>query len=124
MPNTTTFIAPGAVPGTVPGGGWMPVVSLWNESSDPFVSNAKRAAIISVGPPSLCAAGYACGAGSPAKTGIGTLHLLKGTVLKGVLRLRVGCHFIHSRVYSGTQWHCDEGLIPVRFRHVSFVRIF
>ena len=78
MPNTTTFIAPGAVPGAVPGGGWMPVVSLWNESSDPFVSNAKRAAVISVGPPSLCAAGYACGAGSPAKTGIGTPHLLKG----------------------------------------------
>ena len=96
MPSTTTFIAPGAVPGGVPGGGWMPVVSLWNESSDPFAeTNAKRAAIISVGPPSLCAAGYACGAGSPAKTGIGTPHLLKGTVLKGVLRLRVGCHFTH-----------------------------
>jgi hypothetical protein len=52
----------------------MPVVSLWIESSDPFSSNAQRAAVVSVGPPSLCAAGYACGAGSLAKTGTGTLH--------------------------------------------------
>ena len=74
MPNTTTFDAPGSVPGFVPGGGWMPVVSLWIESSDPFSSNAQRAAVVSVGPPSLCAAGYACGAGSLAKTGTGTLH--------------------------------------------------
>jgi hypothetical protein len=53
-------------------GGWMPVVSLWNESSDPFGYNAKRAAVVSVGPPGLCAAGYACAAGSVKSTGSGT----------------------------------------------------
>ncbi len=55
-------------------GGWMAVVSLWNEPSDPFGSNAERAAVVSVGPPSRCAAGYACGAGSVVETGSGTLH--------------------------------------------------
>jgi hypothetical protein len=53
-------------------GGWMPVVSLWNESFDPFNSTAQRASVVSIGPPSRCAAGYACGAGSAVSTGSGT----------------------------------------------------
>ena len=57
-------------------GGWMPVISLWNASFDPFARIAQRAAVVSIGPPSLCAAGYACGAGSSEKTGLGTLNTL------------------------------------------------
>jgi hypothetical protein len=49
----------------------MPMVSLWNELFDPFGSDAQRAVVVSVGPPSLCSAGYACGAGSTKKTGLG-----------------------------------------------------
>jgi hypothetical protein len=66
----------GTFPVTTTAGGWMPVVSLWNESFDPFGSDAQRAVVVSVGPPSLCAAGYACGAGSSEKTGLGTLNML------------------------------------------------
>jgi hypothetical protein len=66
----------GTFPVTTTAGGWMPVISLWNESFDPFGSDAQRAVVVSVGPPSLCAAGYACGAGSSEKTGLGTLKTL------------------------------------------------
>ncbi len=49
-------------------GGWMPVISLWNASFDPFARIAQRAAVVSIGPPSLCPAGFFCPPGSSSLT--------------------------------------------------------